>query len=362
MCYKQLILITLAIISIALSLKVFYKINNKKKNGKEYNKIYGDGVSDISIEGTWTNSNQILLVDNSDRSLYQNQSFFDQGHYFSSISQIQFQKQGLQNISYNSNSLIITETFNRNESNTACLDDVTKNGENCGESATNGLLSCQDACGDSGPICMSGCDSTYRSAFSKCTNDMTSNCYNCNGNFIKDNSSVFGIGTCNGIKSNGTLIGNWASKINNGQTISIRDNNTVLYTMFSGTTDAGTYDKNSSKLILSTQGVKNISYDSSTDTITVSVNMTKAPNNPINTLNSKIFTSWGSNDDLHINYDGTVTAVYLSLNGQIFDVYDSSNFKVEYEGQTYKTYRYDPSSNTITDIEDNRVFSRFRPV
>lgn len=364
-CYKQLILITLAIISIALSLKVFHHINhiNKrdKKNGKTKD---NEGLSDdVTIEGTWTKDNQTLLVDNENRSLYQNQSFFDEGHYFSDSSKINFEKQGLKNILYNQNSLTITETFSRNISITSCMDAATQKGTNCSTTAATENISCESTCDGTEPSCIINCNSTMTSNFSVCKKDLMSECYNCNGNFVPT-SSLYGIGICNGIQSTGTVIGNWSSTINNGlTTISIRDDNTVLFIMFNGQIDSGTYDSNSSTLILSTQGVKNITYDTSTDTITVSVNMIKSPNNPISTLNGKIFTGWGSSsDELHINYDGTVTALYLGLNGQIFDVYDSLNFRVEYQGQTYRTYRYDPLYNTITDIEDNRVFPRFRPV
>jgi len=368
MCYKQLILITLAIISIALSLKIFYK--KKGKKGKKGKKEDTEGLTYDPLEGgIWSNNNQRLIIDNTDRSLYQSQSFSDEGHYFSDTSQINFQNQGWQKILYDQNSLTITETFSRNTSNTSCMDKVTSDYYDCIDTVENNFMICQQNCdGVSDPSKLSICNCTSIEVSGRLNCQQTKlrpKCFACNGVITKAPPSLLGDYVCSANTSKGTSpIGNWVST-NNGQVITlinIFSDNSVQYTMFSGQTDSGTYDNNSSTLILSTQGVKNISYDPSTDTITVSVNMTKSPNNPISTLNGKIFTGWGSNDDLVINYDGSVTALYLGgLNGQIFHVYDSSNFIVEY-GQIYKTYRYDPSTNTIDALEDNRVFSRFRPV
>jgi len=303
-----------------------------------------------------SDNNQSLLVDQTNNSVYQNQSFYDNGRYIPNISAILFEKQGNQNISSNSqNSLILTETFSRNTSSAACVAKSSKEHTDCIESMVDEIMSCQNSCDDT--RCIINCNSSEFVQRPVCTQELIKSCGDCYGDVVKAPSSLYGDYDCivNTI---------WSSTVNNGQTLLLRGDNTVRYIMFDGTQDTGTYNKSTNVITLTLQGVKNIIYDSLTDTMTVSVNMKNVPNQPLSVLDSRIFSTWEYNNtpSLVINRDGTIT--YLdntgNHNGKIGDIVDSSNFKVEYD-IGYRTYRYDPSYNIITDIEDNKVFQRFRP-
>jgi len=268
-----ILLVVLSIIVLLVSLVSLIILHRDRKGSKRGLKTsYKSGLGSPDIFGNWiltspSGGNESLTILQPNTVLYYiNGVQYDNGRYdLQDI--IRLINLGVRNVTINSD-LTLTVTFQRDNNINSCVDSCNNTFGVCKGNETLDETACQVYA--EGIQEITACQNKYRTEYENCLTDQRNCCGSCRGILDTDNSGI----TNSYYKCNyptsisaGSVYGYWTSNMNNNELINIHPDNSVTYANYQSQYDSGNY--NNGVIRLTNNGYLDVTYDLSSDTLTL---------------------------------------------------------------------------------------------